>query len=62
MPQSWTVEGLPAPVGALKDILLDIRRDNLRAAQIIRHMQNLLRSGEPEVQKIDLNDVAWVCS
>ena len=54
------VEGLPAPVGALKDILLDIRRDNLRAAQIIRHMQNLLRSGEPEVQKIDLNDVACV--
>ena len=41
------VDGLPAPVGALKDILLDIRRDNLRAAQIIRHMQNLLRSGEP---------------
>ena len=33
------VEGFPTPVGALKDILLDIRRDNLRAAQIIRHMQ-----------------------
>ncbi len=54
------VEGLPAPVGALKDILVDIRRDNLRAAQIIRQMQNLLRSEEPEVQRIDLNDVAGV--
>jgi PAS domain S-box-containing protein len=54
------VEGLPAPVGALKDILVDIRRDNLRAAQIIRHMQDLLRSDEPEVKEIDLNDVACV--
>jgi signal transduction histidine kinase len=54
------VEGLPAPVGVLKDILFDIRRDNLRAAQIIRHMQNLLRSEEPEVQKIDLNDIMGV--
>jgi PAS domain S-box-containing protein len=53
-------EGLPAPVGVLKDILFDIRRDNLRAAQIIRHMQNLLRSDEPEIQKIDLNDVVCV--
>lgn len=54
------VEGLPVPVGALKDILFDIRRDNLRAAQIIRHMQNLLRSDEPDVRKIDLNDVMCV--
>jgi len=54
------VEGLPAPVGGLKDVLVDIRHDNLRAAQIIRHMQNLLRSDEPEVQKIDLNDVVCV--
>ena len=54
------VEGLPAPVGALSDILVDIRRDNLRAAQIIRQMQNLLRSEEPEVQRIDLNDVVGV--
>ena len=53
------VEGLPAPVGALKDILLDIRRDNLRATNHC-HMQNLLRSGEPELQKINLNDVVCV--
>jgi PAS domain S-box-containing protein len=54
------VKGFSAPVGALKDILFDIRRDNHRAAQIIRHMQNLLRSDEPELQKIDLNAVACV--
>jgi PAS domain S-box-containing protein len=54
------VQGRPAAAGALKDILVDIRRDNLRAAQIIRHMQNLLRSDEPEVEKIDLNDVVCV--
>src|SRR5579871_799806 len=54
------VKGVPGPVGVLKDILFDIRRDNLRAAEIIRHMQNLLRSDEPEVQKIDLNGVVCV--
>jgi PAS domain S-box-containing protein len=54
------VARLPAPVGVLKDVLFDIRRDNMRAAQIIRHMQNLLRSEEPEVQKIDLNDIMGV--
>jgi PAS domain S-box-containing protein len=54
------VEELPASVGALRDILFDIRYDNLRAAQIIHHMQNLLRSEEPEVQRIDLNGVASV--
>ena len=53
------VAGLPAPDG-VKDILSDIRRDSLRSSQIIRHMQNLLRSGEPEMQKVDLNDVAGV--
>ena len=54
------VATLPARAGALKDILVDIRRDNLRAAQIIHHMQNLLRTEEPEFQKIDLNDVVGV--
>lgn len=47
------------PVG-LRDILSDIRRDNLRAAQIVRHMQNLLRKDEPELQRIDLNGAAGV--
>jgi PAS domain S-box-containing protein len=54
------LEEIPGSVGALRDILSDIRRDNLRAAQIIHHMQSLLRSEEPEVQRIDLNDVASV--
>jgi len=54
------VEKLPAPVGVLRDILVDIRRDNLRAAEIIGHMQRLLRSNEAEVRKIDLNDIVCV--
>jgi len=54
------VEALPAPVGELKEIVSDIRRDNLRAAQIIRHMQNLLRSEAPDIRRIDLNDVVGV--
>jgi PAS domain S-box-containing protein len=54
------VDGLPSPIGELKEILFDIRRDNLRAAQIIRQMQNLLQFDEPEVRKIDLNDVVGV--
>lgn len=53
-------EGLSPPAGMLKDILADIRHDNLRAAEIIRRMQNLLRSDEPEMQKTDLNDVVSV--
>jgi len=54
------VEKLPAPVGVLRDILVDIRRDNLRAAEIIGHMQRLLRSNEAEVKKTDLNDIVCV--
>jgi len=50
---------LPAADG-LKDILSDVRRDNLHAAQIIRQMQLLLQNDEPEVKKIDLNDVVSV--
>lgn len=53
-------EGFPAPAGAFKDILRDIRHDNQRAAQIIRHMQNLLRNDEPDIQNVDLNDVVCV--
>jgi PAS domain S-box-containing protein len=51
---------LPPPIGAVTDILADIRRDDLRAAQIIRHMQELLRRDEVQLQKVDLNDVVDV--
>jgi PAS domain S-box-containing protein len=54
------VARFPASVGGVKEILLDIRRDNLRAAQIIRQMQDLLQFDEPEMRKIDLNDVVGV--
>ena len=54
------IEGPPDSTGALNDILVDIPGESLRAAQIIRHMQNLLRSEAPTLQKIDLNDVVSV--
>jgi signal transduction histidine kinase len=41
----------------LKDILADIRRDDQRAGEIIRHLRGLLKKGEIELQKFDLNDV-----
>lgn len=53
------LKNLPAP-GGLKDILFDVRRDNQRAAQIIRQMQMLLRNDEPELREIDLNNVVGV--
>jgi signal transduction histidine kinase len=40
----------------VKDILADIRRDDQRAGDIIRHLRGLLKRGEIELQKFDLND------
>ena len=48
----------PPDVGQLKEIVADIRQDDLRAAEIIRHLRNLLkRRSEIELQVFDLNDV-----
>ena len=40
----------------LKEILADIRRDDQRASEIIRHLRGLLKRGEIELQNFDLND------
>lgn len=42
-------------IAQLKEILADIRRDDQRAAEIIRHLRTLLKHGELEAQDIDLN-------
>jgi signal transduction histidine kinase len=47
----------PADVGALEEIIADIRRDNLRAAEAIARMQKLLTKKTFEPEKIDVNDV-----
>ncbi|MBV8697491.1 MAG: GHKL domain-containing protein [Bradyrhizobium sp.] len=41
----------------LKDILADIRHDDLRASQIIGHMRSLLKRTPFELKDVDLNDV-----
>ncbi|MFG1383898.1 sensor histidine kinase [Xanthobacter versatilis] len=43
--------------GELKDILADIRRDDLRAGEVIRRLRALLAKHEVERQPVDLNDI-----
>ncbi len=50
----------PPHLDQVKEILADIRRDDQRAAEMIRHMRGLLRKNEFEFQEIDLNDVVGV--
>jgi signal transduction histidine kinase len=42
----------------VKQILADIRKDDLRASEVIRHMRELLRKRELELEPIDLNAAA----
>jgi C4-dicarboxylate-specific signal transduction histidine kinase len=41
----------------IKEILADIRHDDLRASQIIGHMRSLLKRTPFELKEVDLNDV-----
>jgi C4-dicarboxylate-specific signal transduction histidine kinase len=41
----------------IRQILADIRRDDLRASGVIKHLRALLRKGEVELQLLDLNEV-----
>ena len=45
----------PTQLGEVRQILADIRRDDLRASEVIRHMRTLLRKRELEIQPLDLN-------
>jgi PAS domain S-box-containing protein len=44
----------------LREILIDIRRDDQRAADVIGHMRGLFRKNDLRFQEIDLNDVVRV--
>jgi signal transduction histidine kinase len=47
----------PTPdLAEIREILLDIRRDNERASQVIKHLRSLMKKGESEAQLIDLNE------
>ena len=41
----------------IKEILADIRKDDRRAVDIIKHLRALLRRNDMELQKTDLNEV-----
>jgi C4-dicarboxylate-specific signal transduction histidine kinase len=47
----------PPAIKEVQEILADIRRDDQRAADMIRRMRNLLKKSEPELQEIDLNHI-----
>jgi signal transduction histidine kinase len=47
----------PAPdLSELREIVADIRRDDQRAADVIRHLRTLLKKSPLELNDIDLND------
>jgi signal transduction histidine kinase len=48
----------PSPdLAELKDILADIRRDDLRASDVIQRMRSLLKRTPFELKDVDLNDI-----
>src|SRR4051794_33902101 len=48
---------LPTPnLNEVKEILSDIRRDNLRAVEVIRRLHGLVKKAPPEARLIDLNE------
>ncbi len=45
------------PLDEIRAILVDIRKDDLRASEVIRHLRSLLRKREMELHPLDINDV-----
>jgi two-component system, LuxR family, sensor kinase FixL len=52
------VESKQPHLEELQKILADIRKDDLRASEVIRRMRELLRKPELELKLIDLNAAA----
>jgi signal transduction histidine kinase len=46
------------PFDVIRQILADIRRDGLRASDVIQHVRKLVRKRELELEKLDANAVA----
>src|SRR5262245_27406249 len=49
---------LPPALGEMGEIISDIRKDDLRASEVIRRMRGLLQKRDLESQPVDLNEVA----
>ena len=48
-----------ASLDEVRQILDDIRKDDLRASEVIRRLRSLLRKRELEMEPLDLNEVTW---
>ncbi|MFL6591341.1 MAG: sensor histidine kinase [Luteimonas sp.] len=46
------------PLDEIRQILVDIRRDGIRASDVIRHVRKLVRKRELEFEKLDANSIA----
>ena len=46
------------PLDEIRQILVDIRRDGVRASDVIRHVRKLVRKRELEFEKLDANAIA----
>jgi PAS domain S-box-containing protein len=45
------------PLDEIRQILIDIRRDDQRASDVIQHLRALLRKHDLEIQQLDLNEL-----
>jgi PAS domain S-box-containing protein len=52
------LESSPPALDQVREILGDIRKDDLRASEVIRRLRALLRKREIEIRPVDLNEVA----
>jgi signal transduction histidine kinase len=48
----------PPPIDEVRHILADIRSDDLRASEVIRHLRSLLGKHAPEMEPLDFNALA----
>src|SRR5262249_53076369 len=53
-----TSNPVPPGLGEMTDIISDIRKDDIRASEVIRRMRGLLQKHELELRPVDLNEVA----
>jgi PAS domain S-box-containing protein len=51
------LEANPANLEDVRHLLADIRKDDVRASEVIRHIRNLLRKRQTEMQPLDLNQL-----
>ena len=51
------LDATPPSLQDVQQILADIRRDSLRASEVIRRMRNLLRKDELNLEPVDLNEI-----